>query len=107
MENVQTASSSSAKGGDRLRWHNITTASIEPSSLLPIASESKSESTTFQSRKADFSLCLELPGNIARHLPLGGVHTLNPTFHETMRFSPLACSIDTKLTGQNWEDANT
>lgn len=99
--------SSSARSGDRLRWHNITTASIEPSSLLPIASESKSESTAFQSRKADFALCLELPGDLARHLSLGGVHTLNPTFYETIRFSPLACSIETKLTGENWEDAKT
>lgn len=99
--------SSCAHGGSRLRWHNISTASIEPSSLLPIASGSKSESTTFQSREADFALCLELPGNVARQLSLGGVYTLNPTFYEAIRFSPLACSIETKLTGENWGDAKT
>lgn len=99
--------SSHGGGGDRLRWHNITTASIEPSSLLPIASESTLESTAFQSRKADFALCLELPRDVAQHLSLGGVHTLNPTFYEAIRFSPLACSVETKLTGENWEDAKT
>ena len=99
--------SSCAYGGSRLRWHNITTASIEPATLLPIASESTSESTTFQARKADFALCLELPEHVARQLSLAGVNTLNPTFYEAIRFSPLACTLETKLTGENWDDAKT
>ncbi|KAK0886860.1 hypothetical protein LTR02_017757, partial [Friedmanniomyces endolithicus] len=99
--------SSKAHGGNQLHWHNITTASIEPTTLLPIASKSASESTTFQAGKADFALCLELPAHIARQLSLAGVNTLNPTFYEAIRFSPLACTFETKLTGENWDDAKT
>ncbi|KAK3052449.1 hypothetical protein LTR09_006303 [Extremus antarcticus] len=95
--------SAGAHSARRLHWRNITTASIEPAELLPLTLESDS----FQSRKADFALCLMLPADIERQLLRRGVYTLNPTFYEALRFSPLACSVETKLDGGNWDDAKT
>ena len=47
------------------------------------------------------------PGDDERLLSLGGNYTSKLTFHETIRFWPLAPSLEAKLAGDNWKDAKT
>lgn len=78
-----------------------TTAAIEPPTLIPSLTPSESIS----SKKADFGLVLSLGFKRERALCQCGILTLNQTEYEPVRYSPIAVSIETKVPGEGWDDA--
>lgn len=78
-----------------------TTATIEPSSLLPTFAATE----RLPSKKADFALTLRLPRETEKKLAQAGIVSLNQTSYEPLRYSPVAVSFETKLTGENWDTA--
>nr|OQO32490.1 hypothetical protein B0A51_00899 [Rachicladosporium sp. CCFEE 5018] len=83
-----------------LRWHNITNASISPPSLVPYLREKEK----IQSRKVDFSLSIQLPYSVKRHLAEQNLQ-LNQTDYGPVKYNPLAISIETKLPGEGGLEA--
>lgn len=90
-----------SKHGSRVRWENISTASIEPATLLPTLTFTE----LFASKKADFAITLELDTDTVRRLVRSGVTSLGQSYYEPVRYSPIAVSIETKTPGESGDSA--
>ena len=85
-----------------------TSARISPPSLIPPGQAG----TVLNSKMVDFAIYIELSERFRRALreraqrsalPMSANHTL----HEPLRWRPIGVSIETKHTGQNWDEAIT
>lgn len=92
-----------------VRFWNITTAAIEPPTLLPqLVPQSSSDiiKLELKSKKADFSLNLNLDRTMEQALYRKVTpKTLNQSMYEPLQWKPIAITIETKRPGEGWEEA--
>jgi len=58
-------------------------------------------------RKVDLAVVLELTDRVKNNLRRSGPQYLNQTYHEAVRHSPIAVSIETKVVGEGWGAGQT
>lgn len=78
-----------------------STAAIQPSKLVP-------DSTPVEktpSKKADFAITLLLGHGRKNAISQACIRSLNQSFYNPLRYSPIAISIETKIPGEGWDNA--
>ena len=89
-------------------FHDVSTARIKDSSLLPAI---KSKSKIMQSRMVDYAMVMrpseELRSHIRYKLRQDGIYSINHTDAEYVRFSPIALSVETKRAAIEEDKANS
>ncbi|OQN95429.1 hypothetical protein B0A48_18486 [Cryoendolithus antarcticus] len=73
-----------------------------PIALLPVTAH---DGDIAGSKKADFAIVLRLAEHRHRALAHCGIKSLNQTTYAPLRAAPIVVNIETKLEGQNWDDA--
>jgi len=76
-----------------------STAGIQPPDLIP--SSTPAEKTP--SKKADFAITLLLEQGRKVAIAQARIQSLNQTFYDPLRYSPIAISIETKIPGEGWD----
>ncbi|KAK4552405.1 hypothetical protein LTR86_010419 [Recurvomyces mirabilis] len=91
---------------DSVRWENITTARIYPSSLLETKSTQGSSShERAESKRVDFCIALNMDSSLGKQLSSKGVLQLNHTDYGGTRYNPISVSIETKAGVEAGADA--
>lgn len=84
----------------QLQWECISTARIEPSTLLPGLSPTEPNPT----KKADFAITLFLDPEVEFRLRRANIDSLNQTYYGPLKYSPSAVSIIIKPPDESWDD---
>lgn len=84
-----------------------TTARIEPTSLIPLGQAG----TAIKAKMVDFVIHVEPSDRFRKAVRARAQHhttemsVVNHTCHQPLWWSPIGVSIETKHTGQNWDEA--